>query len=117
MSAPLRRYVQPGPLTGSALRARCAELVEEVRGAATDDDAVDAVVAAMSHLQARQLTAEERRGLAAVFGYELGVDEGALEAENIRRLLIRHGVRESDGLGVVRSTVAMVEDFIVSRGR
>lgn len=102
-------------MTGDALRARCSDLVEEILGADTHDDAVDALVAMATALQAEQLTPEDRRGLAAVYGYELGVEEGALEVANIRRLLERHGVREADGLGVHRSTVTMVEEALLAR--
>lgn len=46
-----------------------------------------------------------------------GADAPAVEVANIRRLLERHGVRPCDGLGEVRSTVAMVEDALVSGPR
>ncbi len=42
--------------------------------------------------------------------------QALIELANIRRLLIRHGVPEADRHGVGRPTVAMVEDFLVSRG-
>lgn len=104
-------------LIGDALRERCTELLDEILGSGCTDDAVDAIVAVITQAQAARLTPEDRRGLAAVYGYELGVDEGSLEVTNIRRLLERHGVRECDRHGEVRSTIAMVEDVVVSGRR
>lgn len=98
------------------LRTRCSDTIEEILGADTHEDAVDALVALCTRVQADQLTRADRVSLAAVMGYDLGVEEGALEVANIRRLLDRHGVREADGLGVARSTVAMVEELVLRGG-
>ena len=38
-----------------------------------------------------------------------------VELANIRRLCVRHDVREADGNGVLRSTVAMVEELAIRR--
>jgi hypothetical protein len=100
---------------GEELRARAGDLVEEVLGADSREDAVDAAVAALTHLQAAGLTREDRISLAAVYGFELGVEEGSLEIANIRTLLERHGVPPADGNGVLRSTVAMVEEALIAR--
>lgn len=90
------------------LRRRCELLLDEITGADSADDAVDAMIAVFIEVQAAGLTPDERRDLAAIYGYEAGI-----EVSNIRRLLDRHGVREADRQGVVRSTVAMVEDALV----
>lgn len=102
-------------MTGDELRSRCSELVEEILGADSHDDAVDAVVALATEVQTAGLSRGDRRGLAAVLGYELGLGEGALEVENIRRLLERHGIAPADALGVHRTTIAMLEEALVAR--
>jgi len=120
MTKPAVRHAQPAQQSriGPALRDRCTELLEEVRGAATDDAAIDSMVEVLTTLQAAKLTADDRRGLAAIYGYELGrsetIGEGALEVENIRRLLVKHGVPDADGHGELRSTIAMLEDALVA---
>jgi hypothetical protein len=44
-----------------------------------------------------------------------GADAPRVELANIRRLVERHGVAPADGNGVIRSTVAMVEEVLVRR--
>lgn len=83
-----------------ALRARCAELVTEIAGAGSGEEAVDAIVAAFTHLHSAGL---------------LEVDPDALEVANMRRLLERHGVAPADHQGVARPTVAMLEEALVAR--
>lgn len=46
-----------------------------------------------------------------------GASEPLLELANIRRLCARHGVREADGNGELRSTVAMVEEALIAPTR
>lgn len=97
-------------MTAEELRTRCELLLDEITGADSAEDAVDAMVAVFTEVQAAGLTPVDRRDLAAIYGYEAGI-----EVSNIRRLLDRHGVREADGNGVVRSTVAMVEEALIAR--
>lgn len=44
-----------------------------------------------------------------------GEREARLELANVRRVVERHGVAPADGNGVLRSTVAMVEEALVQR--
>lgn len=44
-----------------------------------------------------------------------GAREARLELVNIRRRLVKDGVREADGNGELRSTVAMVEEALIRR--
>jgi hypothetical protein len=65
-----------------------------------------------------QLTHDDRRNLAAVLGYELGMgdatSEAALELTNVRKLLADRGIPEANTrTGELRPTVAMVEDALL----
>lgn len=44
-----------------------------------------------------------------------GAEAPRVELANIRRLVERHGVAPADTLGVIRSTVAMVEELALRR--
>lgn len=66
----------------------------------------------------RTLTEHAIAGTAQVDAALAGVPGAAapgVELANVRRLLDRHGIPPADGNGVIRSTVAMVEEALIQR--